>query len=212
MDNLKIDNIEKLLHSEPSERLLLKAIKALKMQRKDRKSRFILFMVCAILGLTVSWCNDTVAIMRDSVDTILNVLTSVFGVIFTGYALLQAFMNKHLLMQLITDTKRENSGEEKSRLQDINENFIFLMLLQIVGIIAAVTIKIVLLCIPNNALFFGNLIVNNVGASLLCIGYFYFNGIVLWRTVAFVSSIFQLFNAYAVTRIIEILDEEKWNK
>ena len=212
MDNLNIDSIEKLLRSEPSERLLLKAIKDLKAQKKDRKSRLILFLICVILGLTVGWCNDTVSVMRDSIDTILGVLLSVFGVIFTGYALLQAFMNKHLLIQLIKDTKRENGGDEKSRLQDINENFIFLMLLQVIGIIAAVIIKIILLCISDDALLFTDLAINNMGAALLCIGYFYLNGIVLWRTVAFISSIFKLFNAYAVTRIIDIIDEENPNK
>lgn len=212
MDNLNIDSIEKLLRSEPSERLLLKAVKDLKAKKKDRKSRLILLLICVILGFTVGWCNNTVSVMRDSVDTILGVLLSVFGVIFTGYALLQAFMNKHLLIQLIKDTKRENGGDEKSRLQDINENFIFLMLVQVIGIIVAVIIKITLLCISDDAMLFTDLATNNMGAALLCIGYFYFNGIVLWRTVAFLSSIFQLFNAYAVTRIIEIIDEENQNK
>lgn len=53
MDNLNLDNIEQLLQSEPSEKLLFKAIKALKVEKKNRKSRWILVVICCILGSIV---------------------------------------------------------------------------------------------------------------------------------------------------------------
>nr|WP_302549768.1 hypothetical protein [Enterocloster clostridioformis] len=37
MDNLNLDNIEQLLQSEPSEKLLFKAIKALKVEKESMK-------------------------------------------------------------------------------------------------------------------------------------------------------------------------------
>ena len=53
------------------------------------------------------------------------------------------------------------------------------------------------------------MIVNNVIAVSLIAVYFIFIGIILWRTVSFVSTIFQLFNIYAVTRVLEMIDEEE---
>lgn len=212
MEKLDINNIEKLLHSEPSEKLLLKALKDLKVKEKDRKSRLLILLICIALGLTVGFCGDTVIIMQESIDAVLNALLALFGVIFTGYALLQAFMNKQLLIQLLTDIKVEKDCDKKTRLQDVNENFVFLMLLQFIGIIIALVAKIALFCIPNNAQLFSSPIVNNIGAGFLCVEYFFLNGIILWRTVAFIASIFQLFNAYAVAQIIEILDEEEKKK
>ena len=96
MDNLNLDNIEQLLQSEPSEKLLFKAIKALKVEKKNRKSRWILVVICCILGSIVGIHKETVTIFRESIDAILNVSLALFGVIFTGYSLLQAFMNKHM--------------------------------------------------------------------------------------------------------------------
>lgn len=97
--------IEKLLQLEPSEKLLFKAFKGLKVKKKDRKSRRILIMVCIVLGAIVGMHQDTVSIFKESVDSILNILLGFFGIIFTGYALFQAFMNRELLFQLMTDRK-----------------------------------------------------------------------------------------------------------
>lgn len=151
---------------------------------------------------------ETVTIFRESIDAILNVSLALFGVIFTGYSLLQAFMNKQMLLQLLKDTKVCDGGE-KSRLQDINENFVYLMLLYVIAIIVTLIMKIVMFCLPDSFTLFLNMIVNNVIAVSLIAVYFIFIGIILWRTVSFVSTIFQLFNIYAVTRVLEMIDEEE---
>ena len=93
MNNLNIDNIEQLLKSEPSEQLLLKAIKGLRVEKKYKKSRWILIIVCCVLGSIVGIHTDTVIVFRQVIDDALNVMLALLGVIFTGYALLQAFMN-----------------------------------------------------------------------------------------------------------------------
>ncbi len=190
--------IEKLLQLEPSEKLLFKAFKGLKVKKKDRKSRRILIMVCIVLGAIVGMHQDTVSIFKESVDSILNILLGFFGIIFTGYALFQAFMNRELLFQLMTDIAKGENGEEKTRLQDINENFVYLMLLYVVAIIISLITKIGLFCISYDFLLFSTLIVNNIIAEIMITGYFIFMGIILWRTISFVSSIIYLFIVYAV--------------
>lgn len=208
MEELKVDIIEKLLQLEPSEKILANAFGNLRVKEKDKKSRWILIAICIVLGGIMGMHTGTVSIFRESVDSISNVLLALFGAIFTGYALLQAFMNKQLLLQLLTDIKVDENTGEKSRLQDINETFVYLMLLYVVAIIASLVVKICLLCIPDDFLFFHNLIMNNVIAGSIIAIYFIFVGIILWRTISFVSSIFYLFNVYAVTQLLELLDDE----
>ena len=93
-------------------------------------------------------------------------------------------------------------------MQDINENFVYLMLQQIIAILISLAIKIVLLCIADDFGLFTLIMINNAIAIVLITVYCSLVGIILWRTVSFVSSIFHLFNIYAVTRVLEILDGE----
>lgn len=208
MEEIKIDNIEKMLQSEPSEKLLIAAIKSLKVEKKDKKSRLILLLICFLISIIIGINDETVLIFRESVDSVLAVLLALFGIVFTGYSLLQAFMNKRMLLQLLKDTKVYGDGQEKTRLQDINENFVYLMLQQIIAILISLAIKIVLLCIADDFGLFTLIMINNAIAIVLITVYCSLVGIILWRTVSFVSSIFHLFNIYAVTRVLEILDGE----
>ena len=96
MEEIKIDNIEKMLQSEPSEKLLIAAIKSLKVEKKDKKSRLILLLICFLISIIIGINDETVLIFRESVDSVLAVLLALFGIVFTGYSLLQAFMNKRI--------------------------------------------------------------------------------------------------------------------
>lgn len=207
MNKIKIENIDKLLQSEPSEKLLIKAIKDLKFSKKNYKSRIVLTIICIILGLLVGKHPDTVEIMQDILDTVLNIALAMFGIIFTGYALLHGFMNKQLLIQLLSDVKIEKSGE-KSRLQDVNENFVYLMLLYTLTVIFTIVIMIIIHCIPKDVVFLSNLRTSNYIAAFMIMIYMEFIGIILWRTVSFISTIFQLFNVYAVAQILEIIEDD----
>lgn len=207
MEDIKLENIEKLLQSEPSEILLIKALKGLKVKPKDKKERGILILVCCALGFGIGICNGTVTILQNSTEAILDVVLALFGIIFTGYALLQAFMNKQLLYQMLKDVKGRDTEEEKTRLQDVNETFVYLMILYVIAIIITLILRIVLYCIPGDYMLFRSLLISNSLAGILIALYFSFIGIILWRTIGFVSSVFQLFNVYAVAQLLEYLDK-----
>lgn len=83
VDKLNIDNIEKLLQFEPSEKILVRAIKGLKVERKDLYQRWIIRIVSLFLGLMVGMNYNTVRIYQDSVEAITNILLAFFGIIFT---------------------------------------------------------------------------------------------------------------------------------
>ena len=51
--------------------------------------------------------------------------------------------------------------------------------------------------------------VNCVIAIILIDIFLYIMGVMIWRMVSFIGNIFHLFNAYAVSKLIEALNEEK---
>lgn len=209
VEKLNIENIEKLLHFEPSEKIFIRAIKGLRAKKEDIHQRWIIRIICLILGLIVGFNHDTVRIYQDSVEFSTDMLLAFFGIIFTGYSLLQAFMNKKMLIQLLIDEKKEDNGETKSRLQDINENFTYLMTNILAYIIGSLVIRTIITCMPDDFCVFSNATINSFCAAILIIIYYDFTGIILCRIVSFLTSIYHLFNIYAVTRLTEILDEEK---
>lgn len=209
MQKLNINIVEKLLKAYPSEELVKSALKDLKVEKKDRNSRIILFFFCLLLGGLVGTNNDTVIIFQESLEIIMNILLALFGVIFTGYSLLQAFMNKQMLRHLLSDIIKNKEGKEESTLQNINQNFLYLMILYVIAIVITLIIRIVLFCIPNSFTLFSEIRSNNLAATGLIAIYFSYVGIIFVRTVSFLSSIFHLFNIYAVTKVIEMLDEEE---
>lgn len=209
VEKLNIDNIEKLLHFEPSEKIFVCAIKGLKAKKEDLRQRWIIRIICLILGVILGLNYDTVRLYQDSVEFITNISLAFFGIIFTGYSLLQAFMNKNMLIQLLIDEKKEDNGETKSRLQDINENFIYLMIIILAYISSSLVIRTVVTCMPADFCVFPNRVANNLCAVILISFYYDFIGIILCRIVSFLTSIHHLFNIYAVTRLTEIIDEDE---
>lgn len=212
MTEINFNNVDKLLESESSEILIIKAFKALKVDKKYWKSRLVIYFICGLLALGLGFSQDTVNILKEVSDTILDVLLALFGTVFTGYALIQAFMNKQLLIQLINDSKKEASGDEKSRLQDINESFVYLMILFITAILFTLVLKIALSCTSNDFTVTKFIIFNNLIAALMVGFYFSFLGILFWRMLGFISTLYHLFNAYGVAQIIEIIEAEAENK
>lgn len=206
--NVDIGIIEKLLQSEPSEKYLFLALKQLKTCKENKKQRKILLIICLCLGGIVGFNSDTLHIYVDSVESIQSVILGFFGTIFTGYSLLQAFMNKKMLAQLLSDKTQGKNKKIKSRLQDINENFLSLMLLMVVHIIGTLVIKIITSCISADYCLLPSVLGSDLFAVLLISIYYNFTGIILCRIISFLATVYHLFNIYAVTRLLELLENE----
>ena len=74
-------------------------------------------------------------LVENSISIFLNVSLTLFGIIFTGYAIFQALLSNKLTLSLFEDTSTSRDNMTKSKLQETNENFVCLMMLFIFGII-----------------------------------------------------------------------------
>lgn len=67
-------------------------------------------------------------------------------------------------------------------------------------------------CIPQDFMLFENEKICNAIAWLLIQIFYLFTAELIWRIVSFIRNIYQLFNAYAVSRIVklvEVVDDEE---
>ena len=131
---IKIEVLLKLLKNQSSKRLIFNSLEIFKPTKRSLKRQLILYAVAVIVSAFVGVSYDTKSIMVDTVQTILDIILALFGIIFTGYAFFQALINDELLIRLMKDTSKDEGGEEKSKLQETNEEFIHCMMLSLIHI------------------------------------------------------------------------------
>ena len=204
---IKIEVLLKLLKNQSSTRLIVNSLKIFKQTKRTLKRQLILYVISVFVSIFVGASYDTKSIMVDTVQTILDIILALFGIIFTGYAFFQALINDELLIRLMKNTSKDGDDEEKSKLQETNEEFIHCMMLNILIILLSFLLKIVVNSIPDDFVIFDKLIYNNICATVLISIYIYIVISVVWEVKSFIFNLFQLFNVYAGTRVLEIYDK-----
>ena len=208
---INIDVLQKLLKGQTSGKLILEALNIFKISKKNWKQQLCLYIISLVVALVVGVSKSTVSVVVDSTQLILGIILALFGIVFTGYALFQALINNELLIRLLCDTSKDAKNEEKSKLQETNETFVKCMLLNVVAIIVSLLLRITISCVPDDFLVFKELMYNNITAAFLISIYFYFVITIVWEVKSFVFNIFQLFNAYAGTRVLKMFENNSNN-
>lgn len=203
---INIDVLQKLLKGQTSGKLILEALNIFEISKKNWKQQLCLYIISLVVALVVGVSKSTVSVVVDSTQLILDIILALFGIVFTGYALFQALINNELLIRLLCDTSKDAKNEEKSKLQETNETFVKCMLLNVVAIIVSLLLRITISCVPDDFLVFKELLYNNITAAFLISIYYYFVITIIWEVKSFVFNIFQLFNAYAGTRVLKMFE------
>lgn len=208
MTSLNIENIEKLFSNECSEDILKRALKSLRLKKEYWKTYLVMFFLCLIPSIGIGVAEDTVILSYDLANDLLNLFIALFGVIFTGYVFFQALVNNQLLIQMI-NSEGEIHGKRVSKFQETNENFVELMMQYMIGILFSLFIKIALSFFPNEFVLFSSNFLNNSCAGVLLLIYLFLTVLILWKMISFLFNIFQLFNAHAGAKALEIIKEDK---
>ena len=209
MVDIKPEAVENILNSSSSERILIKTLSVYKIRKTNCVENGLILVLCTIIALILGINPNIIVLVENSISIFLNVSLTLFGIIFTGYAIFQALLSNKLTLSLFEDTSTSRDNMTKSKLQETNENFVCLMMLFIFGIILNIILNIIIPVIPSNFCLFNNMTVNCVIAIILIDIFLYIMGVMIWRMVSFIGNIFHLFNAYAVSKLIEALNEEK---
>lgn len=159
-------------------------------------------MICAI---TIGFSLQTVEWFKDILSYIIEIDIALLGIVFTGYVFFQVLVNKELLKRLISEKHDDN----ESKLQESNEYFIGVMILYILFIFICIILKILFFKVDDSFLVFSNQCVNCIWATLLLFLFLYYAFALLWEIKSFIFNIFQIFNGYTATQILEYIKEDK---
>lgn len=208
--NDQMEAIEQMLKAKKSEDLLKQSFGIFfKFDRGNIISRIIIILISICFSVRISTI-DTVVVMREISSVMLDIATAVFGIIFTGYTLFQAVLNKELILIFMQDIKKDaKKKESKSTLHITNWNFVQLMFQFAIMIFVNLLLKISLTIIPDNFHIFSLEVLNVILASILLFTYFYQAMVILWRLISFLYNIYQLFNTYAVSEYLSSISNNE---
>ena len=192
--NINEKNVQRLLEKKSSKIMLLQAFSLIKPEKKEYISAIIIGILCGIPALIIGISADTIPILTKIFEMITGVMLTLLGMVFTGYAFFQALVSQELLVWLIND-----GDENRSKLDENNEYFIKLMMLQGISVFIGLFLGIVFIAVPSDWSLFGNVLVWI---------YFVFNFLILWELKSFIFNVFQLFNAHAVAKILSTLNKK----
>lgn len=207
MESVKKSLLRNMLKNESSERKLLTSFYVFIPTKNNWKEKIIMYVICLFIAYLTSHSYNTVELFNNVCNVMLDVFIALFGIIFTGFIFFQALLNDELLVMLITtSTKKKSMG--KSKLEEVNTNFVYLMMLYITAIIVSLILTIIMPCISKDFAMFSNIKLCNFLAWMLTSIFYIFSAELLWRVLSFIHNIYQLFNAYAVSRINNLVDIE----
>ena len=207
MKEINVDLLEKMLEPQTSSTILIKSLDNLRPTKKDWKKVGLICLASAVPAVLVGCSKDTVVIFRDSIEKINDVLLAIFGIVFTGYVFFQALINNELLIRMIND-KVKKKDREISKLQETNEEFVYLMMMCTVSIIFNLFLLLCFRAIPDDFTVLKDGTYNDIIATILLCVYFSCSFYIMWEIKSFIFNIFQLFKLHAGTRLIEIINGE----
>lgn len=206
---VNMKNALRLGEKRNSSIVLVQAVKLLKISKKNVWRKFGFGILELLMAIFLVLSSTTLTRFATFLELLNGVLLAFFAVVFTGYALFQALVGERLLLYLVNETI-EVDGEEKSQLEDSNDYFVKVMLIQFTMIVLNLFCIIALNMIEdfNITCKLDFQIKEWIGSVIIFI-LFHLNFEILWEIKSFIFNVFQLFNSHAMARIIEMVEKEK---
>ena len=180
----------------------------LKAELLPDKRNWLIFVISALSGILlatfVGMVNDTVALAREISTIFLDVQIALFGCIFAVYSILLAFLSDEYVKKLLLlDYNNQSSYLSKS-----TRYYEAALLIYFVAIILSLTMKIILLCTPEDFLLTNNMVLNEVLASIFLTVYFSFSIRVICELKSVVANTLLLFRSSIAFKIRDFAEKD----
>lgn len=199
-------NADKLTTSKSSGRVIFEALKLLFFDKRCVKRRIIFTLLEGMIALHIAYDLNTISVVKDIFGYIGQIQVGLIGVVFTGYALFQALIGDQLMLYLLTS---DGDGDKKSKLEESNESFIYLIIVQIIVVLIDFLAYIIMSAMVENWCLTSINILNILIAAILIAVMLYMNIESIWELKSFIFNVYQLFNAHAVSRVVDIISKQK---
>lgn len=209
--------IENLFSTRSSREVFKEAIIEILPEKKQWVSFVTIGLISAIPASIIGISKDTVDLFYKAISNLNTIILALFAIVFTGYALFQALVNNDLLRRLlISDGKSKMSSKDivskeetgKSKLQESNEYFVKIMMLIVSAIVINAVLLLLVGSLPKDFYLPLSNRINNTLAAILIWVYFFYIMTILWEMKSFVFNVFQLFNAHAGSKAIELINSQ----
>ena len=197
------DNVVKLFSKRSSMQVFLEALKEICPKKNKFKAHIVVAFITLLPSLIIVFSLDTVSSFINAVETFNSIVLGLFGIVFMGYSFFQALISDELLTRLLTSNL--NTNDDKSKLQESNEYFTNVMMLHVISILINFFLIITIGSLESD---FHLPMHHYINCSLALLGvwiYFIFSFLVVWEMKSFIFNSFQLFNAHAGARALNIL-------
>lgn len=180
----------------------------LKAELLPDKHNWFIFAFSALSGIVlamfVGTVDDTVTLAREISSIFLDVQIALFGCIFAVYSILLAFLSdKYVKKLLLLDYHSQSSYLSKS-----TRYYEAALLIYFVAIIFSLTMKIILLCTPEDFLLTSNMVLNESLASFFLAAYFSFSIRVICELKSVVANTLLLFRSSIAFKIRGFAEED----
>lgn len=212
-----IDQLEKLNSIKSSSMLMKKSLlDLLPTEGKDKKKQWLKFFLLTIFSIVVvfniSNSKDKVSVIKSIVSIINDIDLVLLGIVFTGFSLFQAIVNKSVLKTLLNfDSSSKKGSNSKDSFVQLNQSYYFLMSNYVVNIFINVPLLLLLNSIPkiDMKLFFFHC---ECFVKILLFCYLLLSSLVIYELKYFLFNLFSVFTLKTTMEIYEIFESEKNNQ
>lgn len=219
MEAVKIKNkylscIEEYIDIEPAEKMILNAFKELKIKNDSEDSKYykmdkvftiLVIIIALLISFFVGFSNNTISISDSILELLASILLGIFGIIFTAYSILLAFLNENYMKKL-SQIKPEN--ENVSYLKKSTTYYESVLFLYFVGVFISIIVLIALKCMDANFILTKNWLVNNILASILLFIYLFYTLRIIYELKSTIYNTITLFRASISFKLVEFAKEE----
>lgn len=212
-----INQLEKLNSIKSSSMLMKKGLlDLLPTEGKDKKKQWLKFFLLTIFSIVVvfniSNSKDKVSVIKSIVSIINDIDLVLLGIVFTGFSLFQAIVNKSVLKTLLNfDSSSKKGSNSKDSFVQLNQSYYFLMSNYVVNIFINVPLLLLLNSIPkiDMKLFFFHC---ECFVKILLFCYLLLSSLVIYELKYFLFNLFSVFTLKTTMEIHEIFESEKNNQ
>lgn len=199
MSNSYFKTIEEFRETQPARKLIIHAIKEI-LPNKANWVGFILSLLAAvIIAIQIGIAENTVEILSQVAEMLINVQLAIFGCVFAVYSILLAFLSDGYMQRLAKIKATEKTSYLKQS-TTYYESVLFLYFINI-GLTGAIILA--MKCLPTNFRLTSNLYLDNSLATLTLLFYFAFSFRVFYEIKSTIYNTIVLFRASIAFRFLD---------
>ncbi len=199
-------SIDRMMNAKKNSTKVFLSIQEILWIKKENVARKIVFIAIELLAsFLIAFSPEVVSITKNVFEITNTIILALMAIVFTGYVFFQALLSDSLLLLLLKNKKK--NGE--SKLEESNNYYAQIMMIFFTCIFLNMLTIIFSSIVPKNWGITSSSQANSYICVVILLLITHINGEAIWETKSFIFNVFQLFNAHAATRFMEIIKDEK---